>query len=146
WCGGSPPWGVRAPLAGTRSRATCARSRAPRRPARPVRPPGTAGALMNRTPVPAAEHGVLIMNLKSGGGKAEKFHLADESRKRGIEPVVLQPGDDLLDLARDAIERGADVIGMAGGDCSQALVARVAAQHAIPMVVIPAGTLNHLAL
>ena len=46
------------------------------------------------TPVPAAEHGVLIMNLKSGGGKAEKFHLVDECRKRGIEPVVLEPGDD----------------------------------------------------
>jgi diacylglycerol kinase family enzyme len=98
------------------------------------------------TPVPAAEHGVLIMNLKSGGGKAEKFHLADECRKRGIEPVVLQPGDDLVDLAHDAIDRGADVIGMAGGDGSQALVATIAAERNIPMVVIPAGTRNHLAL
>ena len=98
------------------------------------------------TPVPAAEHGVLIMNLKSGGGKAEKFHLADECRKRGIEPVVLQPGDDMLDLARDAVDRGADVIGMAGGDGSQALVASIAAERGVPMVVIPAGTRNHLAL
>ena len=98
------------------------------------------------TPVPAAEHGVLIMNLKSGGGKAERFHLADECRRRGIEPVVLQPGDDLLDLARDAIDRGADVIGMAGGDGSQALVASIAAERGVPMVVIPAGTRNHLAL
>ena len=32
------------------------------------------------------------MNLKSGGGKAEKFRLADECRKRGIEPIILQPG------------------------------------------------------
>jgi diacylglycerol kinase family enzyme len=97
-------------------------------------------------PVPTAEHGVLIMNLKSGGGKAERFHLPDECRRRGIEPVVLQPGDDLLDLARDAIDRGADVIGMAGGDGSQALVASIAAERGIPMVVIPAGTRNHLAL
>lgn len=97
------------------------------------------------TPVPTAEHGVLIMNLKSGGGKAERFHLADECRRRGIEPVVLEPGD-LLDLARDAIDRGADVIGMAGGDGSQALVASIAAERGIPMVVIPAGTRNHLAL
>ena len=44
------------------------------------------------TPVPAARRGVLIMNLKSGGGKAERFHLADECRSRQIEPVVLQPG------------------------------------------------------
>ena len=98
------------------------------------------------TPAPAARHGVLIMNLKSGGGKAEKFHLEDECRARGIEPVVLQRGDDLLQLARDAIDRGADVVGMAGGDGSQALVASIAAERGVPMVVIPAGTRNHFAL
>jgi diacylglycerol kinase family enzyme len=97
-------------------------------------------------PVPAARHGVLIMNLKSGGGKAERFHLEDECRARGIEPVVLQRGDDLLRLARDAVDRGADVIGMAGGDGSQALVASIAAERGVPMVVIPAGTRNHFAL
>jgi diacylglycerol kinase family enzyme len=97
-------------------------------------------------PAPAARHGVLIMNLKSGGGKAEKFKLVDECRARGIEPVVLQRGDDLLQLARDAIDGGADVVGMAGGDGSQALVASVAAERGVPMVVIPAGTRNHFAL
>ena len=86
------------------------------------------------------------MNLKSGGGKAERFELVDECRARGIEPVVLEPGDDLLELARDAIDGGADVIGMAGGDGSQALVASVAAERDVPMVVIPAGTRNHFAL
>jgi diacylglycerol kinase family enzyme len=93
-----------------------------------------------------ARHPVLIMNLKSGGGKAERFHLAEECRKRGIEPVILRPGDDLLQLAEDAITRGADVIGMAGGDGSQALVATVAARHGIPHVCVPAGTRNHFAL
>ena len=86
------------------------------------------------------------MNLKSGGGKAENFHLVDECRARGIEPVVLHRGDDLLQLAREAIDRGADVVGMAGGDGSQALVASVAAERGVPMVVIPAGTRNHFAL
>jgi diacylglycerol kinase family enzyme len=38
------------------------------------------------------------------------------------------------------------VIGMAGGDGSQALVASVAARHDIPHVCIPAGTRNHFAL
>jgi diacylglycerol kinase family enzyme len=97
-------------------------------------------------PVPSARRGVLIMNLKSGGGKAERFHLVDECRARGIEPVVLQRGDDLLQLARDAIDGGADVVGMAGGDGSQALVASIAAERGVPMVVIPAGTRNHFAL
>ncbi len=98
------------------------------------------------THVPPAARGVLIMNLKSGGGKAERFHLEDECRKRGIEPVILRPGDDLLQLAERAVEGGADVIGMAGGDGSQALVASAAAQRGIPMVIVPAGTRNHLAL
>lgn len=98
------------------------------------------------TPVPAAARGALIMNLRSGGGKAERFHLVDECRRRGIEPIVLGPGDDLLRLAQDAADRGVDVIGMAGGDGSQALVASVAAARGLPMVVVPAGTRNHLAL
>lgn len=89
---------------------------------------------------------VLIMNLKSGGGKAERYRLVQECTARGIEPIVLRPGDDLLRLAEDAIGAGADVIGMAGGDGSQALVATVAARHHIPYVVIPAGTRNHFAL
>jgi diacylglycerol kinase family enzyme len=98
------------------------------------------------TPVAPAKRPVLIMNLKSGGGKAEKFRLADECRKRGIEPIILQPGDDLLQLADDAVDRGADVIGMAGGDGSQALVATVASRRHVPHVCIPAGTRNHFAL
>jgi diacylglycerol kinase family enzyme len=103
-------------------------------------------AAMRATPVAPAGRPVLIMNLKSGGGKAEKFRLADECGKRGIEPVVLQPGDDLLQLAEDAIVRGADAIGMAGGDGSQALVATVASRRNVPHVCVPAGTRNHFAL
>ena len=104
---------------------------------------GVAGALV---PIGAAGSAVLIINLKSGGGKAERFDLAAQARRRGIEPVVLQPGDDLLELAESAIARDAQVIGMAGGDGSQALVAMVAARHDIPHVCIPAGTRNHFAL
>ena len=98
------------------------------------------------TSAPRARHPVLIMNLKSGGGKAAKFRLAEECEKRGIEPIVLQPGDDLLQLADDAVTRGADVIGMAGGDGSQALVATVASRRGVPHVCVPAGTRNHFAL
>ena len=98
------------------------------------------------SPVPAAVHPVLLMNPKSGGGKAVQFDLAGECAARGIQAVVLRPGDDLLVLAEDAIAAGADVIGMAGGDGSQALIATVASRHGIPHVVVPAGTRNHFAL
>jgi diacylglycerol kinase family enzyme len=97
-------------------------------------------------PAPRASHAVLIMNPWSGGGKVERFELERLCRERGIEPIVLVKGSDLLALAEDAVSRGADVIGMAGGDGSQALVASVASRHGIPMVVVPAGTRNHFAL
>jgi diacylglycerol kinase family enzyme len=90
---------------------------------------------------------VLLMNPQSGGGKVERFGLVEEARRRGIEPVVLAPGDDLTTLAEDAVTtRGADVIGMAGGDGSQALVAAVAMRHDVAHVCVPAGTRNHLAM
>ena len=103
-------------------------------------------AAATTAPAPAPRHAVLLMNPRSGGGKAERFHLADECRARGIEPIVLKPGDDLLELAEAAIAAGADVVGMAGGDGSQALVATVAIKHDVPHVVVPAGTRNHFAL
>jgi Diacylglycerol kinase catalytic domain len=68
------------------------------------------------------------------------------ARRRGIEPVVLGPGDDLRRFAEQAVASGADVLGMAGGDGSQALVAGVAAAHDVGFVCVPAGTRNHLAM
>ena len=53
---------------------------------------------------------------------------------------------NLASLATAAIDGGADAIGMAGGDGSQAAVAAVAAEHDIPFVCVPAGTRNHFAL
>ena len=93
-----------------------------------------------------AECAVLLINPKSGGGKAERFDLAAEAARRGVEPIVLRPRDDLLELTEDAVARGAQVIGMAGGDGSQALVATVAARHDVAHVCVPAGTRNHFAL
>jgi diacylglycerol kinase family enzyme len=89
---------------------------------------------------------VLLMNPKSGGGKVERFQLVEEARRRGIEPVVLAPGDDLLRLAEQAVATGAEVLGMAGGDGSQALAAGVAMRHEVAFVCVPAGTRNHLAM
>jgi len=96
--------------------------------------------------VPDPRRPVLIYNPKSGGGKAEKFHLADEARARGIEPIELKLGTDLEQLVRGAVADGADALAMAGGDGSQAVVAMVAAELGLPYACIPAGTRNHFAL
>lgn len=108
-----------------------------------------AAAFRVHARLPAAappSHPVLFYNPLSGGGKAERFKLADEARKRGIEPVELRRGDDLETLVRSAVERGANGLAMAGGDGSQAIVAMVAAELGLPYACIPAGTRNHFAL
>jgi diacylglycerol kinase family enzyme len=107
--------------------------------------PGPGALAPPGVPVGPARTPVLILNPWSGGGKANAAFAA-AAQARGIETVTLEPGDDLETLARDAIARGADVLGMAGGDGSQALVAGVAAEHDLPFVCIPAGTRNHFAL
>ena len=88
---------------------------------------------------------VLLCNPWSGGGKVAKFGLAEIAAELGVETVFLDKGLDLAALARDAIARGADCLGMAGGDGSQALVASIAHEHGIPFVCISAGTRNHFA-
>ena len=97
-------------------------------------------------PVPPAQHPVLVVNPRSGGGKAERFGLIEQCRARGIEPVILEQGADLVELLEEAVPEGADVDGMAGGDGSQGAVASVVSRHGIAMVVVPSGTRNHLAM
>jgi diacylglycerol kinase family enzyme len=95
---------------------------------------------------PPPRRPVLFFNPRSGGGKATRFHLVEEPRRRGITPIELGPGEDLRDLVAGAIEDGADALAMAGGDGSQAIVAEFAAARNLPYACIPAGTRNHFAL
>ena len=97
---------------------------------------------------PPAAHPFLIMNPRSGGGKVGRFDLKRKAEDLGAE-VFLMDGDEPVDVAavaREAVARGADLLGVAGGDGTQALVAGIAAQHGLPFVVVTAGTRNHFAL
>jgi diacylglycerol kinase family enzyme len=93
----------------------------------------------------APTHAVLLCNPWSGGGKVERFGLADLARSKDVDVVMLDHGLDLEQLARDAVAHGADCLGMAGGDGSQALVASIAVEHDLPFVCVSAGTRNHFA-
>ena len=86
-------------------------------------------AVVPGRPVAAAQAGVLFLNPLAGRGKVERLSLADEARTRGIEPVVFDEGDDLETIANAAVDDGADVLGVAGGDGSQSRVAKVAMQR-----------------
>jgi diacylglycerol kinase family enzyme len=90
----------------------------------------------------------LIMNPRSGGGKVGRFRLKDKAEALGATVALLEgPGTvDVGELARQAVADGADLLGVAGGDGTQALVAGIAAEHNIPLLVISAGTRNHFAL
>jgi len=99
------------------------------------------------TPQPA-RHPFIVMNPRSGGGKVVRFDLKNKAEALGAEVALLDgPGYvDVAALVRDAVDRGADLLGVAGGDGTQALVAGIAADHDIPLLVISAGTRNHFAL
>lgn len=89
----------------------------------------------------------LIMNPRSGGGKVGRFDLKKRAEALGAEVVLLEGPEtvDVETVARKAVERGADLLGVAGGDGTQALVAGVAAEYDLPFLVISAGTRNHFA-
>ncbi|MGW0122372.1 diacylglycerol/lipid kinase family protein [Streptomyces sp. NPDC003327] len=110
-----------------------------------------------RRPLTDVQHGVpavrpqrpvLIMNPKSGGGKVGRFGLVERAEKLGARVILIDPSTptDVEALARRAVAEGADLLGAAGGDGTQALVAAVAAEHNLPFLVISAGTRNHFAL
>jgi diacylglycerol kinase family enzyme len=103
---------------------------------------------MREHDVPPPERPYLIMNPRSGGGKVTRFGLKDKAEALGAEVALLEgPGTvDVGELARTAVANGADLLGVAGGDGTQALVAGIAAEHNIPLLVISAGTRNHFAL
>ena len=109
----------------------------------PHTPTGSASGWQ---PVDPPRRPVLFINPRSGGGKAARAGLAEQARERGVEAVILGPGQDLAALARGAAAGGADALGMAGGDGSLAVVAAVAAAHGIAFACVPAGTRNHFAL
>ena len=87
----------------------------------------------------------LLVNPRSGDGRAGRVGLAGAAGRLGIEVRELGPGEDPERLAGEAVDRGADAIGMAGGDGSLGPVAGVAVERGVPFVCVPVGTRNHFA-
>ncbi|MGW0704532.1 diacylglycerol/lipid kinase family protein [Streptomyces sp. NPDC002643] len=112
--------------------------------ARTALPPGPTAS---EQPVAGAPHHPwILMNPRSGGGKVGRFHLVEKAEAAGCRVTLLEGRQDVTELARRAVAEGADLLAVAGGDGTQALVAEVAARHGLPFAVIPVGTRNHFAL
>lgn len=113
------------------------------------RRPGDAGLpIPRRIPDPDARpsadgRGVRIV-VNPSSGPAWTGSPADALRAGlpGADILELGPDDDLHDLLdRD----GLLAVGAAGGDGTLSAVAAIAADRDVPLVAVPAGTLNHLA-
>lgn len=85
------------------------------------------------------------MNPRSGDGKVSRFGLIERAERLGARVSVVDGDWGAAALARLAVEDGAQVLGVAGGDGTVSAVAAVAAETGRPLVVIPAGTRNHFA-
>jgi len=89
---------------------------------------------------------VLIINPGSGGGKAAKIDLVASAAKLGLETIVRKEGQKLQAIAESAVDDGCDHLLIAGGDGSQARIAKVAMERDVAFSVVPSGTRNHLAM
>ena len=111
--------------------------------ASPTGGPGSGGSGSGAPTSPASPW--LLVNPRSGDGKAGRVGLVEAARGLGFSVHVLEAGDDPGALARAAVAGGADAVGVAGGDGSMGLVAAVAVEAGVPFVCVPSGTRNHFA-
>ncbi len=87
----------------------------------------------------------LILNPAAGGVAALLSSLTRAAHERGMGVRVLEAGEDVRSAAVEVADGGAGSLAVAGGDGSVAAVAEVAVERGLPIVVVPAGTLNHFA-
>jgi diacylglycerol kinase family enzyme len=86
--------------------------------------------------------GFLLVNPHSGDARRSGEEIVAAAAEHDVRVHVLREGEDLAELARAA---PAEVLGIAGGDGSLGVVARVAIERNLPFVCVPWGTRNHFA-
>lgn len=87
----------------------------------------------------------VLVNAHAGSGNA-RAAVEDALRSAGVDATVeaVTGADEIRISASRGAARG-DVLVAAGGDGTVSAVASVAAEHAVPLGVLPMGTLNHFA-
>jgi diacylglycerol kinase family enzyme len=90
----------------------------------------------------------IVVNPRAGSGAIGGGPSPVEALRAGLpraEVVEMTERDDLVTVLERLVGDGCRAIGVAGGDGSINAAAAVAVAHCLPLVVVPAGTLNHLA-
>ncbi|MET0190333.1 MAG: phosphatase PAP2 family protein [Pseudonocardia sediminis] len=98
-------------------------------------------------PLPGGEGMLVVANSRSGpAGTDPSEDVAAALPLARLVPV--REGEDLADALDAEIARSdgwVKAIGVAGGDGTVVSAASVAVRHGLPLMVVPAGTLNHFA-
>jgi undecaprenyl-diphosphatase len=105
------------------------------------RPP--AQSKVELEPRPDGEGVLLVVNKDAGNPVTGPS--ADDLRERLPKAKLVELDDptELEDVLRSAVD-GASVVAVVGGDGSTATAAHVACELGKPLLLVPAGTLNHL--
>lgn len=113
----------------------------------PVRRPAPEKYRAPDADVPALPDGaglVVVANPGAGGGNADEVRRLVGEMLPAAKVREVGEDEDLLAVLAEAAAEGR-VLGMAGGDGSINAAARAALDADVPLLVIPAGTLNHFA-
>ncbi len=86
--------------------------------------------------------GIILVNPAAGPDDLSPDELRDKFA--GHEVVECEPGE-VADRTSEAIKRGVDFVGIAGGDGTIRCAAACLAGTDVPLLPIPAGTRNHFA-
>ncbi|MBV9411074.1 MAG: NAD(+)/NADH kinase [Acidimicrobiia bacterium] len=86
--------------------------------------------------------GIILVNPSAGHDDLSPDELRD--RFSGHEVVECEPGE-VADRTADAVKRGVDFVGVAGGDGTIRCAAQQLTGTEVPLLPIPAGTRNHFA-
>ncbi|MGH3548774.1 MAG: bifunctional phosphatase PAP2/diacylglycerol kinase family protein [Pseudonocardiaceae bacterium] len=111
---------------------------------------GESAGSSHRARVPALPdgEGLLLMINPGSGAEGEDSGAELVAVWPAAQQLFAEPDVDLtkqLEAELDAAARPVRALGVAGGDGTVAAVAAVAASRRLPLVVVPAGTLNHFA-
>lgn len=112
----------------------------------PPREPATAEPVDRPVRLPEADGTgvVLVANIGAGGTLAPRRAEKLRHALPGVRTLAAEP-DEQLDAALERAASHGRVLGVAGGDGTVSAAAAVAHDVGIPMLVVPSGTLNHLA-
>jgi undecaprenyl-diphosphatase len=116
----------------------------------PVAPDTTAGERTRTAPstrkMPSSDGAGLTVVVNPSSGPALSRNPSDELREGlpAARIIELDGEQDPVEVMREAAKE-ATALGVAGGDGTVNAAAGVALEHGLPLLVVPAGTLNHFA-